>query len=311
MCCIESFRPGVMDRLGLGADALMPRQSAPRSTAPSAATGRTLPSPTSAGHDFNYLALPGLAGRHGHVEVASCSRVIQVADIAGGALYPVIGILAALHERTRTGRGRLVDAAMADGVAGLGIMLQAKAFAGARRRCPWGRRARGRCSATGPWRCADGQTLSVAALEPKFWMAFCQAVGRPELGPEGYATGTRRAAVEAELATLFASRTRDEWVEFLAKHDCCIEPVLTLDEARETPHAKARGLFGTHHNAAEGAEFLHLFPNPKLLPGSEPPTAVHPAPRQGEDTRAVLSEAGYSPVEIDALLAAGVVRAAD
>ncbi len=307
---IESFRPGVMARLGLGPDALMAANPRLIYCAISG-YGQDSPLADKAGHDFNYLALAGLAGVTGTPEAGVVLPGVQVADIAGGALYPVLGILAALHERTRTGRGRLVDASMADGVAGLGIMLQAKAFAGAKVDAPGADELAGALLCYRPWRCADGRTLAVAALEPKFWMAFCQAVGRPELGPEGYATGARRAAVEAELATLFASRTRDAWVEFLATHDCCIEPVLTLDEARETPHAQARGLFGTHHNAAEGAEFLHLFPNPKLLPGSEPPAAVRPAPRQGEDTRAVLSEAGYSPAEIDALLAAGVVKAAD
>ena len=306
---IESFRPGVMARLGLGPDVLMTLNPRLIYCAISG-YGQDSPLAEKAGHDFNYLAISGLASVTGaHDEVVLPG--LQAADMAGGALYPVVGILAALHERARTGRGRLVDASMTDGVAGLGIMLHAKQFKGVPTDGPGQDELAGALLCYRPWRCADGKTLAVAALEPKFWMVFCAAVGRPDLGTEGYATGPRKVAVEAELKTLFSSKTRDAWVEFLRGHDCCVEPVLSLEEARETPHAQARGLFGTHHNTTEGAEFLHLFPNPRLLPGAEPPTEVRPAPRLGEDTRAVLAGLGFSTGEIDALVAARAVLAAD
>ncbi|MCK6569824.1 CoA transferase [Myxococcota bacterium] len=306
---LESFRPGVMDRLGLGADALAARN--PRLVYCSiSGYGQDSPLAHRAGHDFNYLALAGLAGVTG-VDGRVVLPGIQVADIAGGALYPVIGVLAALNERTRTGLGRRVDAAMTDGVAGLGIMLQAKAFAGAGIDDPGADELAGALLCYRPWRCADGRTLAVAALEPKFWAAFCAAVGRPELASDGYATGARKVAVEAELERLFASRTRDEWTAFLAAHDCCVEPVLSLEGARESPHARARGLFGTHAHPGEGATFLHVFPNPALLPGAEPPVDVRPAPRLGEHTRTVLAEAGYTADEITSLLATGAAVAAE
>lgn len=304
---VESFRPGVMDRLGLGWSTL--HAVNPRLVyCAISGYGQDSPLADKAGHDFNYLALAGLAGltgRDGEVHLPG----VQAADIAGGALYPVVGILAALHERARTGEGRLVDAAMTDGVAGLGVMVQAKAFAGAPAEGPGTDELAGALLCYRPWRCGDGRYLAVGALEPKFWGKFCQAVGRPELALEGYATGVRKAALEAELTTLFATRTRDEWAAFLANADCCVEPVLTLAEARETPHARARGLFGTHDHPEEGARFLHTFPNPKLLPGAEPPAEVRPAPRLGRDTRSVLQALGYGVEEIEALLASGAAVA--
>jgi alpha-methylacyl-CoA racemase len=139
-------------------------------------------------------------------------------------------------------------------------------------------------------------------------MGLCQAIGQPELMPDGYAEGKRRAPAEEKLVALFASKTRDEWVETFAAHDICVEPVLDPAEARLHPHAIARGLYGTHDHPAEGANFFHFYPNPQLLPEAAPHGAPRPAPTLGQDTRAVLGAAGYSAEEIDALADAGVIR---
>lgn len=302
---VESFRPGVLDRLGVGYEAL--RALNPRLIyCAITGYGQTGPLAQRAGHDLDYLAIAGLAGvtgRDGQVVQPG----FQAADLAGGALYGVIGILAALQARHRTGEGQLVDASMTDGVAGLGIMLHAKQHLGAAVAGPGEDDLAGGRLCYRVWRCADGRHLAVGALEPKFWFGFCQAVGRPDLAGEGYAEGQRRDAAEAELERLFASKTRDEWVALLEKHDVCVEPVLDPDEARASGHAKARGLFGTHAHPLEGADFLHQFPNPGLLPGAEPPTDPRPAPQLGQHTREVLAEAGFDEAEITALLEAKVV----
>lgn len=298
---IDSFRPGVMARLGLDYPTLAAHN--PRLVG-CAITGYGQDGPLArrAGHDLDYVAVAGLAGVTG-IDGRPVTPGLQSADIAGGALYAVIGILAALNARHVTGRGRFVDASMTDGVAGLGVMLHARQHLEGAPIGPGEDLLAGDRPCYRIWTCKDGGALAVGALEPKFWMALCAAIGRPDLSTDGWLTGPRKAKVEAELAAVFASRTRDEWVALLAEHDVCVEPVLSLEEARQSPHAQARGLFGVHDHPREGARFLHQFPNPKLLPGAEPPTDVQPAPGLGQHTRAVLAEAGLSDAEIDGLLA--------
>jgi len=295
---IESFRPGVMDRLGVGAQALTARNPALIYCAISG-YGQTGPLAQRAGHDLNYVATTGL------LSLADGQPAFQLADLAGGALYPVIGILAALYERRSTGKGRVVDASMTDGAAGFGVMFQAGQFlSGEVPRELCGDRL---CYRT--WRCKDGGRLAAGPLEPKFWMGFCAAIGRPDLLGDAFARGARAAVVDDELAALFATKTRDEWAALFAAHDVCVEPVLSLKEARETPHAKARGLFGVQrHPSAGDRDVLVVYPNPALLPGAEPPATSRPAPLLGEHTAGVLREVGYDDEAIDRLAAAGVIR---
>lgn len=300
---IDSFRPGVMARLGLDYPALAainPRLIGCAITG----YGQDGPLALKAGHDLNYVALAGLAGVTGR-DGRAVTPGLQMADIAGGALYGVIGILAALQGRHATGRGQFVDASMTDGVAGLGLMLHAKQRLDGEAVGPGTDLLAGDRPCYRIYRCKGGGELAVGALEPKFWMALCAAVGRPDLATDGLATGRHKARPEAELEALFAARTRDEWVELLAEHDVCVEPVLSLEEARQHPHARHRGLFGSHHHPDEGAEFFHQYPNPALLPGLRPPEKPRPAPRLGQQTRAVLAEAGLDAAAIDGLLYAG------
>jgi crotonobetainyl-CoA:carnitine CoA-transferase CaiB-like acyl-CoA transferase len=225
---VESFRPGVMDRLGVGWEVL--REVNP-TLVYCAITGYGQDGPLRdrAGHDLNYLARTGVLALSEHPVQSS----VQIADVAGGALMAAFGILAAL----RTGKGQFVDISMADGALSLLAMPAAQLLAGG----PVPRRGElvlgGRLLCYRPYRCADGW-VSVGALEPTFWAAFCRGVGRPDLIEHQFdAPGSEaHAAVEA----ICASRTRAEWDAFNAEHDCCVEPVLELDEA--LADAQARGM---------------------------------------------------------------------
>ncbi len=300
----ESFRPGVMDRLGVGYDAL---KTINPGLIYCAITGYGQEGPLAdqAGHDLNYLALSGLLGTTGRAgEVIQPG--FQAADVAGGALYGVIGVLAALHARDRSGEGAFIDAAMTDGVAGLGIMMHARQALAPAELGPGQDELAGDRLCYRVYRCADGKHLAVGALEPKFWATLCAAIGAPHLATDGLATGARRDGIQPAVEALFASRTRDAWVAHLASSDVCVSPVLSLEEVRRSPQAEARGWFGQHDHPSEGATFLHQHPNPALV-RDHPPPPVQPAPTMGADTREVLTAAGCSADEIAAWAAAGAI----
>lgn len=288
---VESFRPGVLARLGLGHDVLL-------ATHPGLIVcaitgyGQDGPLASRAGHDLNYLARAGVLGFTGPADGPPQPPGMQVADVGGG-LYGVIGVLAALHERARTGAGKVVDVAMSEAAASFAIFgfgLRAGGLdPGRGRDVLMGGIAPYRTYAT-----RDGGAVALAALEPKFWMAFCAGVGIPA-EMQALVPGPHQAALQEKLEALFASRTRDEWTAFGEAHDCCLEPVATPEEALAAPQVLARGLV-----AREG-DALHLG-----TPAGKP--AAGPAPRQGADTDAILREAGLSEDDIAALRAARVTR---
>src|SRR3954449_6890145 len=237
---LESFRPGVLDRLGVGFDRM--RAENPKLVyCAITGYGQDGPLRDRSGHDMNYLGLIGLLGLTGDADGPPVQPAGQIADIGGGALMAAFGILAALRERDRSGAGQLVDVSMADGTLSWLTMLAARHLADG-----WLPR-RGSLDLGGglvcyrPYRCADG-FVTIGALEPKFWGAFCRGVGREDLiagqfDPPGSET---HRAVEAAVA----ERTRDEWTAFAAAHDCCLEPVLDLDEALASEQVRAREMVG-------------------------------------------------------------------
>jgi alpha-methylacyl-CoA racemase len=289
---LESFRPGVMDRLGVGYERL--RAENPRLVyCAITGYGQEGPYAQRAGHDMNYLALAGLLGLTGEPDGPPVQAAGQIADLGGGALMAAFGILAALRERDASGAGQFVDVAMKDGALSWLAMDAARYFADGE--VP----ARGRTQLAGglicyrPYRCADGW-VTLGALEPKFWAAWCAGVGRPELAERQFdpvGSDTHRA-VEAE----FAARTRAAWRAFNDEHDCCVEPVLDLGEAL----AEA----GDMVVEVGGHRLLGTPVRLSRTPGD--PTRA-PGPPHGGDTDAVLGEAGLRPDEIAALRAGGAV----
>ena len=292
---LESFRPGVMDRLGVGYERL--REENPRLVyCAITGYGQDGPFAARAGHDTNYLARIGLLDLTGDPDGPPVQSGGQIADLGGGALMAAFGILAALRERDRSGEGQLVDVSMTDGALAWLAMDAARHLAGGPPP------SRGRAELAGglicyrPYRCADGW-VAFGALEPKFWKAWCAGVGRDDLADKQFepvGSDTHR-----EVEAVFALRTRAEWEAFNDEHDCCLEPVLGLHEALESELVRAREMVVE----VEGARLLGT---PVKL--SRTPAEIRAAgPALGADTDAVLGEAGYGPDEIAALRAAGAV----
>jgi crotonobetainyl-CoA:carnitine CoA-transferase CaiB-like acyl-CoA transferase len=298
---LESYRPGVLDRLGVGYERL--REENP-GIVYCAITGYGQDGPyrDRAGHDMNYLGLIGLLGLTGQKDGPPVQAAGQIADLGGGALMAAFGIMAALRERERSGKGQFVDVSMADGALSWLAMVAGKYFADGL--VP----KRGELDLAGgyicyrPYECSDGD-VSLGALEPKFWQAWCRGVDREDLIERQFDPPGSETAAEVEA--IFRSRTRDEWTAFAAEHDCCLEPVLSLDEALHSELARAREMVVELDQPGAEQPVRQLGVPVKL---SRTPGGVHgPGPALGEHTDEVLAAAGYSDDEIAALKESGAV----
>ncbi|MCC6557095.1 MAG: CoA transferase [Polyangiaceae bacterium] len=294
----DQFRPGVLDRLGLGHAAL--RERYPRLILCAlTGYGQTGPLASRAGHDLNYLARAGLLGAQGPAEGPPQIPGFQLADVSGG-MWCAIAILAALRERDRTGGGATLDIAMADGVLGFATVALSGVLAGAASHDGGTEPLTGGIAPYSTYLTKDGRAMSLAALEPKFWAAFCAGVGLEfEMG--AFMPGPHQAKLRARVAEIFRSRTRDEWIAFAAERDCCLEPVLAPAEIKTDPHIAARELLFEIPTARGPVPQLRTPVTPKG-------TAFTAPPRAGEHTRAILREGGLTDAEIDALIASGAAR---
>jgi alpha-methylacyl-CoA racemase len=299
---LEGFRPGVMERLGVGYERL--REENPRLVyCAITGYGQDGPYRDRSGHDMNYLGLVGLLGLTGEKEGPPVQSAGQIADLGGGALMAAVGILVALREREVSGEGQLVDVSMADGALSWLTMVAARMLAEEVPPARGGLELAGGLVCYRPYACADGH-VTLGALEPKFWQAFCRGVGREDLiehhlDPAGSET-------QREVEAIFAARTRDEWAAFAGEHDCCLEPVLDLDEALDSELVRAREMVVEIDQP--GAERpVRLLGVPIKLSRTPGDPARAPGPALGQDTRAVLEGLGYPPEEIERLLAEGAV----
>jgi len=299
---LESFRPGVLDRLGVGYESLKELNPGLVYCAISG-YGQDGPGRDAAGHDMNYLALGGMLGMTGDADGAPIQNAGQVADIGGGALMAAFGILAALRSRDKTGEGQFVDVSMFDGaLAWLAMPAAQGMLEGASPK-------RGDVALAGslmcyrPYACSDGH-VALGALEGKFWKAFCAGIGREDLIDQQFQP--LGSAVHQEVEAIFKSRTRDEWEAFAAQHDCCLTPILTLDETLESELVKARAMVAPL--TQPGAEKpVRLLGAPVKFSATPADTDRLPGPGFGEHTDEVLAAAGYSADEIAAMLEAGAV----
>ncbi|HKW73595.1 MAG TPA: CaiB/BaiF CoA-transferase family protein [Candidatus Dormibacteraeota bacterium] len=238
---VEGNRPGVMDRLGLGWPVLHRRN--PRLVMCSiTGYGQDGPFASRAGHDLNYMAIAGGLGLNGERDRPPVPLSVQVADIGGGGIQPAVAILAALVAVQRGGEGRWIDASMTDNAVGWLALVFAARAAG-ERVARGAQRLGGRYACYRVYECKDGGFYSVAALEPKFWKALCDALERPELIEQQY---SEDASVQQALEEIFKTHSRDEWQDRLALIDACCEPVLDLDEVASHPQIAARHVLDAH-----------------------------------------------------------------
>jgi alpha-methylacyl-CoA racemase len=316
---LESFRPGVLDRLGVGYERM--REVNPGIVyCAITGYGQDGPKRDVAGHDMNYLGLVGLLGLTGERGGPPVQAAGQVADLGGGALMGAIGILAALRERDGapaqpgsgrparpgSGEGQVVDVSMADGALSWLAMVAGAYFADGSVPHRGGLPLAGSLICYRPYECADGW-VTLGALEPKFWQAWCRGVGREDLVERQFEGPGSDA--HAQVVELFKARTRAQWHEFAAERDCCLEPVLELDEALGSELVRAREMVVEldQPGVAGGVRQLGIPVKLGRTPGDH---ARLPGPRLGEHTEQVLAAAGYSAEEIAVLLESGAVAGA-
>ena len=282
---IESFRPGVVDKLGIGY-AQIKSLNSKLIYCSITGYGQSGPYRDRAGHDINYLAYSGVLEQSGAHNGPPALSNVQTADLIGGAWFAAMGILAALYDAQRNGQGRYLDVAMTDGALAHNLLaLHALQTEGATPQ-------RGRGLLTGGVPCyqiyptQDGRYLAVGALEEKFWSRLCDALQRPDLKAQQFAIDQQGEKVQAELCTLFASQSLGYWIKYFQGIDCCVAPVLSLAEALQNEHLQARQMW-----QRDSDNILH-YSCPLKMSGYTS-TVDRPAPALGEHTAAVLEASGW------------------
>jgi crotonobetainyl-CoA:carnitine CoA-transferase CaiB-like acyl-CoA transferase len=291
---LESFRPGVMDRLGIGYQELKKRN--PRVILCSlSGYGQDGPYQERSGHDINYIGLGGVLEITGAKNGDPVLPGVQIADIGGGGMMAAIAILAAAIHREKTGEGQFLDISMMDSVVSWLSIHAGKYFMDGELL------KRGDMPLTGRYACyqvyptKDGRHMSLGALEPKFWKNFCEAIGRRDLMDKQFIEGEERLRVIKEIQNLFKTKTQGEWVDFFKNVDACCEPILTFEEVFQHPQVLHRQMVMEVEHPVEGK--VRQLGNP--IKSSEFPFEIRaPSPAWGEHTIEVLKAIGFSGEEI-------------
>jgi alpha-methylacyl-CoA racemase len=295
---IEGNRPGVTERLGIGPDdccARNPRLVYGRMTG----WGQAGPLSATAGHDINYIAISGALSTVARRGERPVPPVNMLGDFGGGGVFLALGIVSALWETARSGRGQVIDAAMTDGSAVLTTMLHGMMAQGR-----WSDEAGVNFADTGSpfyevYECADGGFVAVGAIERAFYVALVEGLGLDERELPDRRDEANWPALKARFAEVFRTRPRDHWARHFAATDACVAPVLSLTEAPRHPHNVARETFVGHGGVLQPA------PAPRFSRTRSRLARTAPAP--GDDTDSVLADLGYVPSEVKALRADGVV----
>jgi len=296
---IEAYRPGVMERLGLGPKDVMeghPGLVYGRLTG----WGQSGPLSSTAGHDITYLAVTGALYPMGPPDRPPTPPVNYVADMGGGAMLLVVGILAALHERQRSGRGQVVDAAMVDGVSLLMASVLRSIADGS-----WSdRRGDNVLDGAAPfyttYECADGEFIAVGAIEPQFYAELLRLSGLEGQELPHQMDRGQWPAMKERVAEIFKTKTRDEWCELMEHTDVCFAPVLSLGEAPQHPHNVQRGTFVEEHGVVQPA------PAPRF--SRTQATIQRPPAHAGQHTDEVLEQFGFDADRIAKLREVGAIK---
>jgi alpha-methylacyl-CoA racemase len=266
---IEGFRPGVMERLGLGPDVVLarnPRLVYGRMTG----WGQTGPLACAAGHDINYISITGALAAIGGKD-KPVPPLNLVGDFGGGALYLVVGVLAALVEAGKSGKGQVVDTAMCDGAASLMSMFFDFSAIGRWQEKRDSNMLDGGAHFYGVYECKDGQFISIGSIEPQFYALLRKLAGLDDAAYDAQMDAKGWPALKEKLTAVFKSKTRDEWCAIMEGSDVCFAPILTMSEATQHPHMKAREVFITRHGIPQPAPAPRFSRTPSTV--REPVTA--------------------------------------
>ena len=301
---LDGFRPGVMDKLGLGYEDLS-KLNPKIVYAALTGYGQTGPNAQRAGHDLNYLALSGMLDLLGGADGVPLVPGIQIADVAAGALPTVIGILLALQHRAKSKTGQMVDISMFDSLLGLMPVQVANYTATKRRPMRGHERLFGRYACYNIYPVRNGRFMVIAALEPKFWAALCTAIERQDLIEDQYVEGHAQDILIAELTRIFQKKQVDEWMEIFGEIDACVTEVREISRSVQDDNSTQRGLI-TPIRGKDGEVYEQLGVFPRL--SDAPGYIAGDAPRRGEHTRQILRSLKYPAKQIDEMVAAEIVE---
>ncbi|MAG30885.1 MAG: carnitine dehydratase [Deltaproteobacteria bacterium] len=301
---IESYRPGVVDRLGIGWEAMRARNPGLVYCSTSG-YGQDGPASTWAGHDINYLAMSGyLACSEPRSDGGPPIPGATIADSAGGGMQAVLAIMGGLVKRAASGEGSFLDVSAAEGILSLMGLSIDQYLATGEVAAPRQVLLTGRYAFYDLYEASDGKWVSVGAIEPHFYRNLCERLGHPEYKGDQY-DEDKQDQIREDFRAAFKTRTRDEWTAELAPNDTCVAPVLTIPEVTQEPHWRERGIFMEAEHAEHGV-FEQVAP---ILAGGVRGHSRHVV-RLGDetDTRTLLNESGFSSQEISTLLEEGAVE---
>jgi crotonobetainyl-CoA:carnitine CoA-transferase CaiB-like acyl-CoA transferase len=302
---VEGFRPGVMERLGLGYE-LLREHNARLIYAAITGYGQSGQYADLAGHDINYAALGGLLNAIAGPGLSPSIPGVQLADLVGGSMQAVIGILLALAARSATERGQMVDVAMMDGIMPLLTIPLAEHLATKHEAADQSKILSGRYACYHIYETLDGKWISVGALEQKFWAALCNSLGCAQFIEDQFADDERQAGMKETLAKIFKTRNADEWFELLGTKDACVTPLNTIAEVVRDAHLRERGMIvSVNHPSLGVMDQIGVSPRLGDTPGE---VSSLPPPQLGEHTREMLRWAGFSNTEVEELEREQVIR---